>query len=159
MRNFCSLYGSHNRKIMPFVCYQGANNTVVQSKDCIAVHTHILIPEHFISANKDWFLSKFNSGWETPVTDKATDVEVTDTDRSTPNNVAGFSDGAFPSKTKCVPEVQEHNSTFLKMTWHPAESSSTRSAGTRETDHISQACFVSRLSAFSQQSLRYHRFS
>lgn len=157
-RNFCSLHDSHNRKLIIPIHQQGEGNTVVQNKASMAGNFHILIPGHFISPDKDWFLSKFNPGWETLKAQMEPQMQKWGTlTKVHPGRGRGF---------QAVPFLQQQTHSGRLGAWFSfshnvvtcAQSSSTRPAETRETDHIFQACFVSRLSAFSQQSLGYHRF-
>lgn len=112
-------------------------------------------------SRKQGFLSK--SRFLSKIQHWLRNAEVTEPQMPRIQTLTTNPDKAGRVSVRAFPKVQDHDSLLLllffpKMWWHPAKSSSIRAAETRETDHIFQACFVSRLSAFSQQSSGYHRF-
>lgn len=117
-RNFCSLHDSHNRKRIIPIHQQGEGTTVVQNKAGMAGNFHILIPGHFISPDKDWFLSKFNPGWETLRAQMEPQMQKWGTlTKVHPGRWQVFR-RYLSFNSKRTQDVWEHDSVFLTTLWH-----------------------------------------
>lgn len=154
LRNFCSLHSSHDMKRITLVHQQGTNNSIVQHKGCIAGDIHILLPSRAFCFSKQGLIPFKIQLWLKNTEVKA---EVTDRDEGAPQKVLGSPVGPFLQEQVC----SGGSGAQLSLSQHvvmPCCIFFTRPAETRETDHISRACFVSRLSASSRQFSGYRRF-